>query len=327
MAHTSEIEDISPGKLDQVVQDFMDAGAIDVKKTQQTDGDFSIIATFGDGVSGDKGISPGTVPVVQQPTAPSVPPRPAASSTAGIDQIVQLAAGSAILHYSWENRGVAPAGYIKGMAIVFARVYSKLAAGDPAAIEMAKANTGNGTKDALAWYSESFHRAGMSNDIAGADTLRHLFVLLLGLGMRESSGRYCEGRDQSASNISSDTAEAGPFQTSYNARIASPLMPKLFAQYSANPSGFVDIFQEGVHVKPSDLENFGTGDGMDFQRLSKESPAFAAEFAAVGLRNIRTHWGPINTRATELRNECDAMFRQVQKAVDGSNFFPAVILG
>ena len=246
-------------------------------------------------------------------------PKPPASSAAGIDQVVQIAAESAIFHYSWPNRGVAPAGYIKGMAVVFARVYGRLAAGDPAAVEMAKANTGNGTRDALAWYSERFQSLGMSNEIAGADTLRHLFVLLVGLGMRESSGRYCEGRDRSASNTTADTAEAGLFQTSFNARSASPLMPMLFTQYSANPAGFVEIFQEGVHVKASDLENFGTGAGMEFQRLSKASPAFAAEFAAVGLRNIRTHWGPINTRAAELRNECDAMFRQVQMAVDESN--------
>jgi hypothetical protein len=42
---------------------------------------------------------------------------------------------------------------------------------------------------------------------------------------------------------------------------------------------------------------------------TRASPAFAAEFAAVGLRNIRTHWGKINTRAAEIRNACDAMFR------------------
>jgi peptidoglycan hydrolase-like protein with peptidoglycan-binding domain len=245
----------------------------------------------------------------------------------GIDQIIQIAAGSDISHYQWENRGVAPIGYIKGMAIVYASVHSKLAAGDPVAIEMAKANTGNGTRDALAWYSEKFHNAGMSIDTSGPDTLRHLFVLLVGLGMRESSGRYCEGRDRSASNTTSDTAEAGLFQTSFNAATASPLLQTLFKQYSANPLGFVEIFKEGVHAKDSDLENFGTGDGEKFQKLSKASPAFAVEFAAVGLRNIRTHWGPIKRREAEIRNECDAMFRQIQKSVDGSNLFPAVQLG
>jgi hypothetical protein len=242
----------------------------------------------------------------------------------GIDLIIQIADESAIMHYSWENRGIAPPGYLKGMAVVFARAYCKLAAGDPAAIEMAKANTGDGTRDALAWYSERFRRVGMSNDTPGTDTLRHLFVLLVGLGMRESSGRYCEGRDRSASNTTSDTAEAGLFQTSFNAKAASPLLPELFSQYLAKPSGFLEIFKEGVEPKRSDLENFGTGDGEEFQRLSKESPAFAAEFAAVGLRNIRTHWGPISRREAEIRLECDAMFRLVQTAVDAANLCPVL---
>ena len=46
--------------------------------------------------------------------------------------------------------------------------------------------------------------------------LRRLFVLLMGLGMRESSGQYCEGRDRSAHNTSADTAEAGLFQVSFD---------------------------------------------------------------------------------------------------------------
>ena len=242
---------------------------------------------------------------------------------AGINQITQIAASSSIAHYNWKDRGVAPAGYIKGMAVVYARVYCKLKAGDAAATEMAKAKTSSATKDALAWYGEKFQAAGLDNSHAGADTLRHLFVLLIGLGMRESSGKHCVGRDRSASNTTAATAEAGLFQTSFNARTASPLLPQLFAQYSATPAGFVEIFKEGVHCKPSDLENFGSGAGKKFQRLSKASPAFAAEFAAVGLRNIRKHWGPINRREAEIRSECDVMLRQVQNVVEASNLCPA----
>jgi hypothetical protein len=251
-------------------------------------------------------------------------PDPSPESPAGIDQIIQIAAGSDIARYNWQDRGTAPAGYIKGMALVYARVYCKLKAGDPAASEMAKADTGNGAKDALTWFGQKFVDAGMNNATAGVDTLRHLFVLLIGLGMRESSGRYCEGRDKSASNTTADTAEAGMFQVSFDARTASPLLPTLFAQYSAKPSGFVDIFQEGVRCTPSDLENFGSGPGMEFQRLSKACPAFAAEFAAVGLRNIRKHWGPINTKAAEIRSESDKMLMQVQNTVDASNLCGAV---
>jgi hypothetical protein len=246
-----------------------------------------------------------------RPASPSVTAEP-------IDQITRIAAASDVARFSWKNRGVAPAGYIKGMALVYARMYCKLKAGDAAAVEMAKAKTADADRDALAWYDQIFAAAGMNNGLAGVDTLRHLFVLLMGLGMRESSGKHCEGRDRSASNITAETAEAGLFQTSFNARGASPLLLTLFAQYSADPSGFVDVFKEGVQCSAASLENFGSGEGKEFQRLSKECPAFAAEFAAVGLRNVRKHWGPITRREAEVRPECDVMLRQVQAVVDAS---------
>jgi hypothetical protein len=240
-------------------------------------------------------------------------------------QITQIAARSNIAGYYWTGRGPAPAGYIKGMALVYARLYCKLKAGDAAAALMATANTRDDTPDALAWYSEKFAAVGMSNDFSGSDTLRHLFVLLFGLGMRESSGRYCEGRDKSASNTTAETAEAGLFQTSFNARRASPELPKLFGRYLASPSGFADTFREGVRCRPSDWKNYGSGPGVEFQRLSKASPAFAAEFAALGLRTVRTHWGPINRRAVEIRSECDAMLTQIENLMDASPSLCSVV--
>jgi hypothetical protein len=251
------------------------------------------------------------------PEIPAAAPGP-------LDEIIQIAAQSAIAGYKWKNRGVAPRGYIKGMALVYARVYCKLKAGDAAAAEMAKANTGVAAKDALEWFKKIFQDAGMNNEAAGVNALRHLFVLLIGLGMRESCGSYCEGRDQSADNVTSDTAEAGLFQASFDARAGSPFMPKLFEQYSANPSGFVDVFKEGVKCTAAGLNNFGSGDGKEFQRLTKACPAFAAEFAAVGLRNIRKHWGPINRKEAEVRPEANLMLTQVEHAVDTSNLCPAV---
>ena len=239
------------------------------------------------------------------------------------DQILEIAANSDIARYEWRDRGRAPLGYIKGMALVFSRVYCKLKVGDPAAVEMAKADSGDLGHDAVTWYREQFAIANMDNSISGPDTLRHLFVLLTGLGMRESSGNYCEGRDMSAHNTSADTAEAGLFQTSYNARTSSPLLPQIFRHYLANPSsGFLDIFKERAHCTPGDFENHGTGPGREFQRLSKECPAFAVEFAAVGLRNVRSHWGPVINRKAEIRPACDEMFRQVQRKVDESNLCP-----
>jgi hypothetical protein len=239
-------------------------------------------------------------------------------AAATVDRILDIAARSAIARFPWEDRDVAPIGYIKGMAVTFARVYCKLRAGDPFAVEMAKAKAQSTTRDALAWYDDEFRALGMRNDSAGADTLRHLFVLLIGLGMRESSGKHCEGRDRSGSNTTAETAEAGLFQTSFNARSGSPLLPRLFAQYLESPSGFVEIFREGVRCSAANLENFGSGQGKQFQRLSKECPAFAAEFAAVGLRNVRRHWGPITRKETEVRREADTMLREVQNAIDAS---------
>jgi len=235
-----------------------------------------------------------------------------------ISQITTLAANSPVAQYGWKNRGRAPAGYIKGMAVTFARVYCKFLASDPAAAEMAKADTHQPHDDALSWYAPEFQSLGMGNQTASADTLRHVFVLLIGLGMRESSGKYCEGRDTSASNTTADTAEAGLFQVSYNARTASSLLPPMFAAYRNSPSGFVEIFQQGVSCSAASLKNWGTGDGTEFQRLSKACPAFAAEFAAVALRNSRKHWGPINTKKAEILRDCDTMLRDVQSLVDAS---------
>jgi hypothetical protein len=264
---------------------------------------------------------PADAPAAAMPAA--APPTAAAAGL--LDQITQMAGSSSVTGFSWKDRGKAPAGYIKGMALAYGRVYCKLKAGDAAAVDMAKKNTGDMTRDALAWYDDVFTAAGMNNNADGVDTLRHLFVLLIGLGMRESSGKHCEGRDMSATNLTSDTAEAGLFQVSFNAKSASPLLPQLFAQYQAKPSGFVDVFKEGVHCSAASLANLGSGDGKEFQRLSKECPAFAAEFAAVGLRHIRKHWGPIIRKQAQVRQECDDMLRQVQVLVDSSPAFCAAL--
>jgi hypothetical protein len=70
MTHTSEIDDIPPSQGDQVVQDFKDAGAISVKKNEQVDGNFSVIATFDDGNRADTGNSPGVGAIPETGTTP-----------------------------------------------------------------------------------------------------------------------------------------------------------------------------------------------------------------------------------------------------------------
>jgi uncharacterized protein (TIGR02594 family) len=274
-------------------------------------------ATHGLDVDGDVGDETWTALLSGKPaTAAGV-----VLSADTINRLVQLAGSSDLARCSWSGRGAAPPGYIKGMAVAYANVYAKWKKGDTAAAVMAAPNSGDSARDALAWYDAQFAALGLSNgpdDAKNGDVLRHLFVLLTGLGMRESSGRCCEGRDLSASNTTADTAEAGLFQQSWNSRFASSELPKLFAEYSANPQGFYAIFSDGVTPHAGDLDDFGSGDGAAFQALCKSCPAFAVEAAAVGLRTIRTHWGPINRQEAELRSEADHLFQQVQGIVDAA---------
>lgn len=224
--------------------------------------------------------------------------------------ISNLAIDSEIAAYRWTDRGVAPIGYLRGMAVMFGRVYCKMNADRDAASEMSMADSGDGAVDALAWYSTEFNDLGMDNSVAGVDVLRHLFVLLTGLGMRESSGKHCEGRDTSATNTTAETAEAGLFQVSYNSRRAHFLLEALFGQYQGS-TDFADIFSDGVTCGAASWQNFGAGDGNHFQALTKECPAFAVEYGALALRKVRKHWGPITRKAAEIRPECDELFKTV----------------
>lgn len=248
----------------------------------------------------------------------NLPPAPIDGTLIG--EICRVAMASPVAVYSWADRGQAPPGYTQGMAVAFSTVMRKWMAGDSSALEMAKANTHDSDVDALSWYDGIFSDLGMRNDKDGVDTLRHLFVLQMGLGMRESSGQYCEGRDMSASNVSSDTAEAGLFQMSWNASSSSDEMAKLMDAYSSCPPlrCALNIFEDGVSCSSSDWESYGSGDGYQYQEMAKHCPQFAVETAAVGLRNIRQHWGPINRYEVEVLKEADDMFRAVEALVSRS---------
>jgi hypothetical protein len=236
-----------------------------------------------------------------------------------LNDILDIVSMSTIINYNWKDRGKAPLGYYQGMALMFGRLYCRLKNGDTIAKEIAKPATGNPKKDSLTYYDDIFESFGMDNEIAGADTLRHLFILMVGLGLRESSGRHCVGRDTTANNIDGERAEAGLFQTSYNARNLSPLLPVIFTNYKNNPDGFIEVFSKGVTCGANNWDNFGEGDGKEFQKLSKECPGFAVEFTAVAMRNTSGHWGPIINRKTEIKPECNVMFLKVQNYIDQNN--------
>jgi hypothetical protein len=264
--------------------------------------------------------APGDLDFAPAPPAPVGAGAMAQQVAPATNSILDLAAGSEIAHYDWMQRGRAPVGYVKGMASAYARMLCKLKNNDPVAVEVTKPYDNDGTKDALTYYADIFGEADIPANTP-EERLRQLFVLLMGLGMRESSGRWCEGRDRSANNVTAAKAEAGLFQTSWNAQSGSNLLPALFQTY-AGRTDFLTVFKEGVRERDRDLENFGTGQGYEFQRLSKFCPAFAVEFAAVGLRNIRKHWGPITRREAEVKRKADAMYRQIAQLVDAQGLCP-----
>lgn len=229
-------------------------------------------------------------------------------------KILAEVAASPLLTYSWHGRGTAPVGYTRGLALAFGQCYLDLKAGTSAAVEMAKPIGGTG-QDALAYFHEQLAAADML-DTKPADNLRHLFTIMYGLGMRESSGQYSEGRDVTARiPPSANTAEAGMFQQSWDSHSASRELPKLLAEYRLpGKECFLDVFREGV-AKPI-TSNVGSGDGADFQRLAKQCPMFAVACAAVGLRNIRALWGPINRHEVEVKNAANNLLLRVQGLVD-----------
>lgn len=232
--------------------------------------------------------------------------------------VVDIATSSDIASYSWKDRGVAPTGYVQGFALAWSTVVKKLSDGDPVALEMAKADTDDDDLDALSWYRSNFQSLGMDNSSDGINTLRHLFVLLMGLGMRESSGKHCEGRDMSADNVSSDTAEAGLYQTSYNAHTCCPEFDVVMNEYGKYKwPDYLDQFAEGVTCDSASWASYGSGEGYKFQELCKRQPAFAVESCALVLRNRRQHYGPINRKEAELRREADEMLLEVQTHVLG----------
>jgi hypothetical protein len=81
--------------------------------------------------------------------------------------IADLAVDSKIAAYRWNDRGLAPRGYLRGMAVMFGRVYCKMNANRDAASEISMADTKNDAADALSWYAAEFNDLGMDNSTAG----------------------------------------------------------------------------------------------------------------------------------------------------------------
>lgn len=234
-----------------------------------------------------------TTPVTQLPEVVEVPKQ----ETYKISDLDAIVENSSCAKYSFKNRGKAPLGYLKGVA----RGYAKALCFPSEVTSSVKHFASD--KDALAYYGLE------SNSL-------NTYTFLIGLGMRESSGKHCVGRDTTASNTTAETAETGLFQFSYNSRVAHAELPKVFSKYlSGSEKCNLDVFSSGVTCSQSNWANFGSGKGFEFQKLAKECPAFAVEYGATTIRTLRKHFGPITRKEVEFKAECKSMLMGVQELI------------
>ena len=263
-------------------------------------------------------------PPVLSPTPPATrfptpTPTPVQSAGQTLEKIKSLAGASTCAKYRWKDRGLAPAGYVKGSAIVYARAFCQR----ETAFQKVVSQPVGGEKDVLNRYAATLKAEGVP--VATSEQrLRAVYTILFGLGMRESSGKYCCGRDASMDFTAADTAESGLMQTSWNVRVVSPELPKLFAAYQGGRDCGLATFKEGVPAsyceKPSQVKLWGNPahSGYAFQKLHKQCPALSVEFAAGVVRfsgGSKSHYGPFRTKASEVRKECFDLLGQIEKMV------------
>lgn len=230
------------------------------------------------------------------------------------------------------KQGAAPTGYLKGMSLLYAEAYVRWKAKDQVMLELARAPVAADpdSEDALSRLRRELGQQAIDVGAGGVDTPRGLYVLLFELGMRESSGRYFIGRDFGRNKsqqelartdnllIASET-EAGPFQSSYNITVSSPLARRLFEGYRieqlAEGERYRVIFAEGLDV-PKSLTTWGAGPGVVFQGLSKADPKFAIEVAGAGLRAKCSDYNSMRYKLVDISREAADLFRQVEAIVD-----------
>lgn len=213
-------------------------------------------------------------------------------------RVIQTSSGNECYFESYKNgRGKAPRQLIEGL---IANYTEELCFPSGASSEI----LGPSHKDALAYYKSPAK-------------IENLYALMIGSGMQESSGGIDCGQDTSApENRTDKKAEAGIFQTSYNSIDRSVELAKL---YDDAKTGSVQCFSElyiacsGIDRASglSRLKNWGAGEGVNFQATTKACPGFAAKYHSIMLRVDRTHYGPINSMADEMKPSCVKMFSEL----------------
>lgn len=204
------------------------------------------------------------------------------------------------------GQGRAPIGFLRGVASTYAWALCNKS-GD--VYQIASQPLGDAKKDALTHYGFK----GQSAE----DRLNGTFSLIIGSAGQETSWRWCLGKDPGAQNTTAETCEAGLYQTSWNSRHAHPALRRLYDAFVEYPLAcFEQEYKANLATcSAANLKNWGTGEGVNFQYMSKGCPGFATEYHAIMLRVGRSHYGPVNTKKSELKPQCTAMFESIRQLV------------
>ncbi len=249
-------------------------------------------------------------------------------------KVIALVTASPLTKYDWKpNRGIAPIGYLNGLALTFARVYAKLVAGDYYANVIAKdidLNSVGMGNDAISYNHDRFTAMGLGNIGDKKENIRKAFIILIALGMRESSGRYYVGVHKEGAVLRPGAAneEAGLFQISANLGVFSKnpdfrIIGKFYGSLRQQTGGgLLEVFKQGLKVRIS-KRNRGADRFSKFQDFCFTRPGLSAELAALGLRFRRTHWGPLKPETQkekkepiELNPDAAKLFADIQTIVD-----------
>jgi hypothetical protein len=236
-----------------------------------------------------------------EPPTPSPTPVSSVTVRKSISDIVEKHTGCT--NYYWKNRGRAPKSYVNGMALM----YAKQVCGQ--GTDFIKPNTITGRNTLNRRYEDGLKYYGISGNQLNT------YTFLIGLGMRESTGKYCVGRDRSQNFTKSDNAEAGIYQMAYVARVFNKELKPLYMKYkNGELSCELEIFKKSpIKCTSYDAKTFGTGEGARWQELMKRCPAASAQWAAILMRSQLRHFGPIKRREVEFKTQCRDMLSEVEK--------------
>lgn len=258
-----------------------------------------------------------TTPTTTPPEKPVIPPgsvvtiKPVTSgaSLLTMDAVNKAVVGSSCAKYAFGNRGPAPLGYLKGIVVSYARTLCLYNSPNTTYAGSIGEALGDDAHDALVHYG--------IGAASGGERIKQTYTLLIGLGLRESSGQYGTGWDTSklkGAHPIQPTAinsETGAFQVSYDNDRKMPASSALYAEYQAHPDRCsLDIFKEGAKAVVQDF--VGSGPGYDFQHFMRYCPALQVDYAAAGIRVNRGQWGPLNRKEAEYYKPCEQMLSQIE---------------